>query len=66
MKKARLFLILGIWIAVLPYLGFPSSWKNVLETLSGLALMYYSYLFYKEYKAGNRKEKAPGAFSENV
>ena len=50
MKKARTFLILGIWIAVLPYLGFPLVFKNVLFTLSGLVLMYLSYLIYKKEK----------------
>jgi hypothetical protein len=66
MKKARLFLILGIWIAVLPYLGFPSSWRSILETLSGLVLMYYSYLFYKEHQAVKKKEKTFDNFSDNI
>lgn len=50
MRKERVLLILGIWITILPQLGFPYSWKNVLFTLSGLILVYYSYIIYKETK----------------
>jgi len=64
MSRARILLILGLWIAVLPYLGFPFSWKNVLFTASGLGLVYFSYLFYKESKSeGSRKNF--DNFSEN-
>lgn len=56
MRKERVLLILGIWVAILPQLGFPYSWKNVLFTLSGLILVYYSYIIYKETKI---TEKVP-------
>ena len=50
MQKARIILILGIWIMILPYLGFPYSWKDFLFTLSGLGIIYMSYSLYKEHK----------------
>ncbi len=50
MKTARTLLILGIWIAILPYLGFPYSWKKILLTLSGLGVAYISYVLYKKEK----------------
>ena len=66
MKKARILLILGIWISVLPYLGFPRSWKNILMTLSGFGLIYISFILYKESKIGEiREEKTFDNFSEN-
>jgi len=65
MYKARILLILGIWIALLPYLGFPYSWKNILFTLSCLGLIYLSYVLYKEYKTGETEEKNSNNFSEN-
>lgn len=61
MRRARMFLISGVWIAVLPYLGFPSFWKNILITLSGLVVAYLSYLIYQEQK----KEVTYDNFSEN-
>jgi cbb3-type cytochrome oxidase subunit 3 len=65
MNKARVILILGIWTALLPYLGFPYSWKNFLMIFTGIILLYVSYTLYKE-----SKEKADGEnkfdnFSEN-
>ena len=50
MQRARILLVFSIWIAVLPYLGFPTSWKNFLFTLTGLVLAYLSYVLYKEYR----------------
>jgi hypothetical protein len=66
MWKARIFLILGVWITVLPYLGFPYSWKDVLTTLSGLGLIYVSYMLYRELKIKEiKEEKTFDNFSEN-
>lgn len=66
MKKARIFLFLGIWIAILPYLGFPYSWKDILATLSGLGIIYMSFILYKESKITETKEeKTFDNFREN-
>lgn len=66
MRKAYILLILGIWVAVLPYLGFPYSGKNILTTLSGLALIYGSFMVYTESKAKEVKGgKTFDNFSEN-
>lgn len=50
MKKARILLTLAVWVAILPYLGFPYQWKDALFTLTGLVLALLAYSFYKEYK----------------
>ncbi len=62
MSKARILLILGTWIAILPFLGFPYSWKDILFSLSGLGVIYVSYSLYKEKK---KKVKNFDNFSEN-
>lgn len=64
MKKARTFLIIGIWVAILPYLGFPYSWKEILFSLTGLLIMYLSYFMYKKAKTENQN-KPIETFSEN-
>lgn len=43
MSLQKFFFIMGIWIAILPYLGFPRSTDSILYLLSGLALMYAAY-----------------------
>ena len=66
MSKARIILILGVWVAVLPYLGFPYSWKNVLFILSGLGLIYVGFILYKESESKEvKEEKTFDNFSEN-
>lgn len=65
MRKVYILLILGVWVATLPYLGFLDSWKNILITLSGLGLIYLSFMLYKEFKTKQNKEKTFDNFSEN-
>ncbi len=66
MRKAYILLFFGIWIAVLPHLGFPYSWKNILGTVSGLSLVFISYIFLQESKTREvKEEKKFDNFSEN-
>ncbi len=68
MKKERILLLLATWVAILPYLGFPSSWKNILFTLTGLGLGYLSYQMYLESRAKDKENshlKSFDNFSEN-
>ncbi len=65
MSKARILLILGTWVTILPYLGFPNSWKDVLYTLTGLGLIFLSYLLYRDSKMKENKEEIFDNFSEN-
>ena len=50
MRKERTLLIIGLWVAILPSLGFPNSWRSVFFVISGLAIVYLAYLFYKQAK----------------
>ncbi len=36
MKKRTLIAILGIWVAIIPSLGLPSTWKHWVIVISGL------------------------------
>ena len=51
MRKEKTLFIIGLWVAVLPFLGFPINVRKVLFLLTGLAVMYLAYLFYLEVKA---------------
>ncbi|MFZ2150314.1 MAG: hypothetical protein WAV15_04105 [Minisyncoccia bacterium] len=65
MQKARIFLILGVWVAILPYLGFPYSWKDILFTITGIALICLSYVLYKEIREKEGNQKTFDNFREN-
>jgi len=56
MRKEKTLLIIGIWVAILPFTGFPNTFRKILFVLTGLALMYLAYLFYLEYKARLAKD----------
>ena len=61
-----MLLVLGIWVAILPFLGFPYSWKDILTTLSGFGIIYASFVLYKESKVNMvKEEKTFDNFSEN-
>lgn len=66
MRKARMFFIQGIWIAILPYLGFPYPFRNGLISLSGLLLAYFGFMMYKDFKAREEKKRVFENFSENI
>ncbi len=65
-NKIKIILGLGVWTAVLPYLGFPRSLKNLLVSVSALGLVYLSYLIYKELKGDTKETKTFDNFSENT
>jgi hypothetical protein len=65
MSKIKIIFGLGVWVAILPYLGFPYSLKNILFSITGLGIIYLCYLSYKDLKVGETKEKTFDNFSEN-
>jgi hypothetical protein len=67
MRKEKTLFIIGLWVIVLPFLGFPSSWKKVLFVLTGIALIYLGYLFYMEVKARLAKnDNQTKSFVDNI
>ena len=65
MSKIKMILTLGVWIAILPYLGFPYAFKDILYSLTGFSLIFFSYLLYKEFKVGDKENEIFDNFSEN-
>ena len=50
----------------MPYLGFSYSFKNKLFFITGLGIIYFAYVMYKNSKAGEKKQKKVcDNFSEN-
>jgi hypothetical protein len=39
MHKSNFYISFGVWLSVLPFLGIPGSWKNILVSLSGIFLI---------------------------
>jgi hypothetical protein len=47
MIKEKTIFAIGIWIIILPYLGFPVFWKNLLFVATGLLITVIATLMYK-------------------
>lgn len=66
MSKQKAIFFLGIWVAVLPFLGFPGSWKRVLALISGAGITYLAYLLNKEKVMQNHQpDNHHAAYVEN-
>ncbi len=50
MRKEKALFFIGLFILILPFLGFPNSWKTVMYMIIGIIIMYLAYLFYVEVK----------------
>lgn len=51
-------LALGIWVIILPHLGFPVSFRKILFALTGVVIMYYAYRL-KRYTTHLTKDDMP-------
>lgn len=67
MKKDLSIIFLGLIVVVTPFLGIPTSWKNVVFVLVGLAISVLAYLLQKEMHADMHAgiEKGTEIFVEN-
>ena len=67
MRKERALLFIGIWVAILPQLGFFESWRTVLFILTGVSIVYIAYLFYREAKIRiGKEENRIKSFVDNI
>jgi len=60
MAKQKIIFFLGIWVAILPFLGFPGAWKQIFFLITGVALAYLGYLLNREsaHHTGGEGKKA--------
>lgn len=63
--KYRILFILGIAVVLIPYLGFPNSWKRVMFVISGIVITYTAYLLYKANKKNISQVKKIETYTDN-
>ena len=67
MRKEKTLLIIGVWVAILPFLGFTNNMRKVLFLITGIAIMYLAYLFYLEFKVRTEKDISHNkSFVDNI
>lgn len=61
-SKNRLILILGVLVALMPFSGFPASWKNFFYIAFGLIISTFSFLLARHKRItrrhGPKKERS--------
>jgi hypothetical protein len=65
MNKIRVLLFLGIFMILLPYLGFPRSWKDIFFSIFGIIIFYIGFISYREQKEKFSISKSFDSFKEN-
>jgi cell division protein FtsW (lipid II flippase) len=57
MPKGTAIILLALFVAIMPFLGFPSAWKTFFYVGAGLILAALSYLDKKELLAALEKQE---------
>ncbi len=68
MSKDIAIILLGFWVAVLPFLGFPNSWDRIMYVVSGIGVVLLMVLLRREivsYLDTVMKKKAADVYMEN-
>lgn len=43
MSLRKIFFLVGVWLAILPFLGFPTNIRKILISLGGFGIIVLSY-----------------------
>ncbi|HEY1037282.1 MAG TPA: hypothetical protein VGE62_01725 [Candidatus Paceibacterota bacterium] len=57
MKKRTLIIILGLWVALIPSLGLPGTWKNWIIVATGLLIAFVAFKKKRIYIEVNEEDK---------
>ena len=49
MTKDLVIIVLGIFVAVLPFLGFPSSWDRIILVVTGFSISLLMYVLRRDF-----------------
>lgn len=72
MRKERTLFFIGIWVAILPFLGFPNLWRKILFVITGISIVYLAFLFRQVAKArifvakSNESDETMESFIDNI
>ncbi len=67
MRKEKALFIIGFWVLILPFLGFPTSWRKTLYLITGIVIIYLAYLLYIEAKDNfSKNNKETKSFIDNI
>jgi len=65
MSKEMAIIALGIWVAAIPYLGVPGSWRTVLLVVTGLLITSLGFFLRAEVLTRGARRSKHHPFVEN-
>jgi energy-coupling factor transporter transmembrane protein EcfT len=60
MSKKQILSIIGVWVALLQYIGFPESISSILYIFTGVIIIWFAYSFV----SGHEKKSEDKPFVE--
>jgi uncharacterized membrane protein YczE len=70
MRKERAIFFIGLWVGILPFLGFPEAWRKLFFIITGVTLVSLSYQLYLRARALKRahekEENRSKTFVDNI
>ncbi len=65
MSKEMAVIAFGIWVAVVPYLGIPGSWRTALLVVTGFAIIALGFFLRAEMLSRGMRRNRHHPFVEN-
>ncbi len=70
--RNRILFVLGVWVLLIPFLGFPSPYKSFFMIVSGLAIIVLAFLYARDKRmvestdtAATKREVVTEVYSES-
>ena len=56
MSKRQILILIGVWVIVFTFLGFPIVWQQILAVITGVAMIILAYVMRQDLpKADDRQ-----------
>lgn len=66
MSKEMAVILFGIWVAVIPYLGVPGSWRTLLLVATGILIASLGFFLRAEMLSRGVRRGSQHSFAENL
>ena len=66
MRSYTLYIWIGVWLFILPFLGIPGSWKETLTALTAMFVVGHALLAYRRSNATEEADALPEEAEEDT
>jgi len=66
MSKEMTVIVLGLWVAIVPYLGVPGTWRTAILLISGIGIAVVGFLMRGEALGRTGERTVRSTFVETI